>query len=114
MRWLVLAFLIGCASPMIRGGNQEIEVRIDNDGWREAHVYVLPAGGTMGRRIATVTSSSRQTVSLRPSPAFRFYVTFLASNDRWEDTRVWHGSYPCLLVVIRSPHAHSYVTPCRV
>ena len=123
MKPLLLAVLLSltCASggSTLRiqgtgGDAARVEVRIENNNWSEARVYLLLGAGLAGkRRIATVTASMEETVFLRPiSSTFRFYVTFLAERSGWVSEEWNDQSYTCFKVVIHNYLDHSYVIPC--
>ena len=96
------------------GSAARVEVRVENNNWNEARVYLLLGADLTGRRrIATVTASMEETVFLRPiSSTFRFYVTFLAERSGWVSEEWNDQSYTCFKVVIHNYLNHSYVIPC--
>lgn len=96
------------------GAARRTEVRIENNNWNEARVYLLPSSDVVGRRrIAAVSANMRETAFIRLiSPTFRFYVTLLADRSYWVSD-VWNDqNYTCFKVVIHNYLAHSYVIPC--
>ena len=97
-----------------RGDAARVEVRVENNNWNEARVYLLTGADLTGRRrIATVTGNMEETVFLRPiSPTFRFYVTLLAERSGWVSEEWSDQFYTCFKVVIHNYLDHSYVVPC--
>ena len=91
----------------------QIELRINNEFWADAKVYIRSGSGGRGYRIANVLSASQGTVWFSPrTETFQFYVTFLAAREKWFDAETWDSDEVCYLVVIRNALPHSYVTPC--
>ena len=121
MKLLLLALLsLSCASGStthIEGTSdaaRRAEVRIENNNWAEAKVYLLPGSSMAGkRRIASVGANMRKTAFLRLiSPTFRFYVTLL-SGERWR-SKEWNDQQAtCFEVIIHNRLPNSYVIPCR-
>ena len=118
MRWAVLALLAACASSGATAhsgtGTPRVEVRIENQNWNIARVYVRPEGFSgSAQRVATVSAFSKETAFFVPPPTFEFYVTFLGDPyGRWNDYEVWYDTETCLLLVIKNHLAASYAIPC--
>lgn len=119
MRWLVLALLVACGPTVpttrISGtGNYDprIEIRIENNNWNLAKVYIRAAYSGGNSRIATVTSLRPAVVMWKPIfREFVLRVTFLASPEVWE-SQVLYDNETCFSLVIGNALQHSYAIPC--
>ncbi len=115
---LALAAGLACAPARLpvsgtgTPGAAVMQLHIDNRAWSMAKVYVVPAGSSTGRRIASVDGLSEGVV--RPmvhAPRFRLRVEFLAGSTVWQ-SEVWNGTVKCLVLVINEYVDSSYVFQC--
>ena len=120
LAFLLLLAITACASgstvrvPSSNDAARRAEIRIENNNWSEARVYLLLGSGVSGRRrIATVFANGKETAFLRLiSPTFRFYVTLLAEQNSWVSEE-WNDRHNCFSIVIHNYLAFTYVIPCR-
>ena len=120
---IILAFG-GCGSAFSRtttvrgtggeavGDDQRWVLRIENNNWLDAKVYLLPAYSSTGPRVATVTGLARRKVRVRRGVGnFRLRVEFLASSNVWVSD-VWSTWEECLMLRIQSHIPATYIMPC--
>ncbi len=116
---LVLLGLMACSSVVNRVHgtghyNARVEVRIINNNWNIAKVYVRPEGFmSLGQRIATLSSNSRETISFVPTPTFEFHIVLLGDRkSSWTGFEVWQDSETCLMLEIQVHLAATQAIPC--
>lgn len=90
----------------------KVEIRIENNNWSTARVYVA-ASGSRPYRIATVNSGRTETKYVRISTYFVLRVTLLAGSETWIDFTDWSSNEECLRITITNALAFTNVVPCR-
>ena len=117
-----LALFLGCGATFpqtsnIRGtggdrGRDDWVLRVDNNNWSNAKVYLIPAYGGKGHRVITVNGMTRSEVTMKPRVStFRFQIEFLASRVIWV-SQLWGPGEPCLEIDIRTYIPSTNVFPC--
>lgn len=90
----------------------KMEIRIENQNWSIARVYVA-ANGSKPRKIATVGTGRIETKFVRINTArFVLVVAFIAAGETWTGFTEWSSEEECLHITIMNALFLTNVVPC--
>ena len=111
----IVLVLQGCVHsyrrPLSADERDLMEIRVENQKWSTAKVFIIDISTPQGRQIAVVPYNIQKTVRERISSTFRLQVIFVGGDGIW-DGAPWSPNERCLELTVMHQLGLTNIYPC--